>query len=81
MYTGEQYANAENTQRVPSWYRFDLGLRYLKKLPNSTTLTLRANVENATGEDYWSSVGGFPNSNYLALGAPRTFHLVASLSF
>jgi iron complex outermembrane receptor protein len=81
MYTGEQYANAENTQRVPSWYRFDLGLRYLKKLPNSTTLTLRANVENATGEDYWSSVGGFPNSNYLTLGAPRTFHLVASLSF
>lgn len=81
MYTGKQYANLENSQEVPSWHRLDLGLRYDRKLPNANTLTLRLNLENVTGEDYWASVGGFPNSNYLTIGAPRTYHLVASLAF
>ena len=28
LYTSSQYADAANTQRVPSWTRFDLGARY-----------------------------------------------------
>lgn len=81
MYTGEQYVNPDNSQKVPSWQRLDLGLRYSMKLPGLESLTLRLRVENLTGENYWASVGGFPNSNYLTLGAPRSWHLVTSLAF
>ena len=81
MYTGEQYVNSENSQTVSSWQRFDLGLRYSMQLPGTESLTLRLTVENLAGADYWASVGGFPNANYLTLGAPRSWHLVTSLAF
>jgi iron complex outermembrane recepter protein len=81
MYTGEQYSDLANTQEVPAWHRLDLGLRYARKLPNASILTIRLNIENVTDENYWASVGGFPNSNYLTIGAPRTYHLVATLAF
>jgi len=44
-------------------------------------LVLRARVENLTNRDYWMSVGGYPGSGYLVLGAPRTFMLSASMEF
>lgn len=80
MYTGSQYADIANTQKVPSWQRLDLGARYMLKIA-AQTLTIRANLENVTGSDYWAAVGGFPGEGYLTLGDPRTLAISASIDF
>lgn len=80
VYTSSQYANVANTQEVPSWTRLDLGARYLTEV-QGRVVTLRANVLNVADRNYWASVGGFPGSGYLVLGAPRTFMLSASVDF
>lgn len=78
--TGSSYADAANTLEVPGWTRLDLGLSYLLDV-GQRLLTLRARIDNATDRSYWSSVGGFPGSGYLVVGAPRTFGLSASVDF
>jgi len=80
VYTGASYANATNTLRVPSWTRLDAGLRYNMDV-SGHLVTLRARVDNVLNRDYWASVGGYPGSGYLALGAPRTYSLTASFEF
>lgn len=80
MYTGGQYADMANTQKVPGWQRLDLGARYTLKL-STQTLTLRATLENATGSNYWASVGGFPGAGYLTQGNPRTLVVSAAIDF
>lgn len=79
--TSRQYADAANTQALPSWTRADLGVRYLMDLGNDRVLTLRARVDNLFNQSYWASAGGFPGSNYLVLGAPRTLALSATVDF
>ena len=81
VYTSKQYADAANTQSVPSWTRVDLGARYLMDIGNNRTLTMRARVDNLFDKNYWSSVGGYPGSGYLVLGAPRTFMLTGTIDF
>jgi iron complex outermembrane receptor protein len=80
LYTGSQYASADNSLELPSWTRFDLGARYGMKLGDNA-LTLRARVDNVTDKSYWASAGGYPGSKYLVQGAPRTFVLSASYDF
>lgn len=81
LYTSSQYANAANTQEVPSWTRLDMGVRYVMPVGNEQALTLRARLDNVTGRDYWASAGGFPGSGYLTIGNPRTLTVSASLDF
>lgn len=81
LYTASQYASQDNTLSIPSWTRFDLGARYLTTI-GSKLVTWRARVDNLADRNYWASVGGASASdNYLALGAPRTFTLTASIEF
>ena len=81
IYTGSQYADAGNTQKVPSWTRFDAGVRYSTELQSGQEITLRARIENIADDDYWASAGGFPGAGYLTVGAPRTLMLSATCSF
>ncbi|HDZ56909.1 MAG TPA: TonB-dependent siderophore receptor [Pseudomonas xinjiangensis] len=81
IYTSSQYADLANTQEVPSWTRFDLGARYTALVNDEQQLTVRARVENVADRDYWASVGGFPGSGYLTVGAPRTLVLSTTLDF
>jgi iron complex outermembrane receptor protein len=81
VYTGKQYADAANTQSLPSWNRVDVGVRYLMDIGNGRLLTLRARVNNLFNSSYWASAGGYPGSNYLVLGAPRTFVLSGTINF
>ncbi|MFP4281516.1 MAG: TonB-dependent receptor [Opitutales bacterium] len=81
LYTSSQYADAANTQEVPSWNRLDLGVRYDVHLGGDRTLTLRGRVENVADEDYWASAGGFPGAGYLTVGAPRTLLLSGTVQF
>ena len=81
LYTSSQHADAANTQHVPSWTRFDLGVRYLFTFTESRTVTFRARLENVADRNYWASAGGYPGAGYLTVGAPRTLLLSATFNF
>lgn len=71
IYTGRQFVDAANKQPIPNWARLDLGARYTTAINGRKTI-FRANVQNVTGESYWSSVASFGT---FFLGAPRTYLL------
>lgn len=81
MYTGEQCADAENTQKVPSWRRLDLGTRYVMTLNAEHALTLRLRVENVENQNYWASSGGYPDEGYLTLSVPRILTFSIDINF
>jgi iron complex outermembrane receptor protein len=80
VYTASQYADAANTQQLPSWTRVDLSARYTTTIADRT-VTLRARVDNVADRNYWASAGGASGAGYLVLGAPRTFALNATIDF
>lgn len=80
IYTSSQYTDLDNSREIPSWTRLDLGARYTVKV-DERDVTLRANLYNVTGRDYWASTGGYANNNYLVLGEPRTLAVSASVDF
>jgi iron complex outermembrane receptor protein len=80
VYTSHQFADAANTQRLPSWTRLDIGASYLTRVMGRD-LTLRARIDNVTDRAYWASAGGYPGSGYLVLGAPRTVVVSGTINF
>ena len=80
VHTGRQYADAANTQVVPSWNRLDIGGRYAVDVA-SHEVTLRAGVGNVLDRNYWASSGGYPGAGYLTVGAPRTLTVSATLAY
>ena len=78
--TAHQYADAANTQRVPAWTRIDVGASYAFEVAGRPVV-LRARVENLANRNQWVSVGGYPGSGYLVLGAPRTVIGSGTVSF
>ncbi|WP_323810880.1 TonB-dependent receptor [Sphingobium baderi] len=77
--TGKQAANLTNTLSLPSWTRFDLGVRYVT-LMGGSPLTLRAGVDNVANKRYWASAFDSFRPDLLQ-GAPRTFKASASIDF
>lgn len=71
IYTGKQFVDTANKQPIPDWTRLDLGARYATTI-NGKKTTFRANIQNVTGANYWSSVASFGT---FFLGAPRTYLL------
>lgn len=80
VYTSTQYADAANTQQLPSWTRFDGGVRYITGF-GVHAITIRGRVDNLLNKNYWASAGGYPGYGYLVQGAPRTFGLTATMDF
>lgn len=74
--TGEAYVDLANTQRIPSWDRFDVGARYTTSL-SGHELTLQAAVENVFDEVNWM-IGG---RDFISVSAPRTWRVSASMDF
>jgi iron complex outermembrane receptor protein len=77
IYTSSMFYNQANTQSVPDWTRFDAGLRYTFEGVNGKPVVLRAIVENVLDDSYWASAA----RGFLAVGAPRTVILSASVDF
>jgi len=76
LHTGEQYLDPENTQKIPSWNRYDLGARYAfttGKVP----VTVRGSIENLFDKNYWLSAA----RQGLSVGAPRTVLLSVTADF
>lgn len=72
----KQYINQENTLHASGRTLFDVGARY-KTNVSSFPLNLAASINNVTNKAYW----GMPQLSSLALGAPRTYMLSASIDF
>jgi len=79
-HTGAQPANGTNTVDLASFTRFDAGVRYAFEA-GGKAMTIRARVENLGNKDQWVAVGGYPNANYLTLGAPRTLRVSLTTDF
>jgi iron complex outermembrane receptor protein len=76
LHTGEQYLDAGNTQKIPSWNRYDIGARYAfttGKVP----VTVRGSIENLFDKNYWLSAA----REGLSVGAPRTVLLSVTVDF
>lgn len=80
LHTSTQYADAANTQKLPSWSRLDIGANYLMRFMDRD-LTLRARIDNLTDRNYWASAGGYPGFGYLVQGAPRSVVVSATVDF
>lgn len=80
LHTSTQYADAANTQKLPSWSRLDIGANYTTRFMDRA-LTLRARIDNLTDKNYWASAGGYPGFGYLVLGAPRSVVVSATVDF
>lgn len=72
----KQYISADNALSVSGRTTYDVGARYAAKL-SSQMVVFRASVTNVTNKAYW----GMPLLSSLALGAPRTFQLSATVDF
>jgi iron complex outermembrane receptor protein len=75
LHTGVENYNATNTLRLPSYTRYDVGLRYRTQIARKHVV-LRANLENVFGSRYWITQG-----TYLTTSAPRTLLLSAQIDF
>lgn len=71
-----QYINTDNTLSVPGRAIYDLGARYVTQAAGQP-LTLRLSVKNLTDKEYWA----MPHYTNLAIGAPRTVQLSATMDF
>ncbi|MBF5006175.1 TonB-dependent receptor [Diaphorobacter caeni] len=72
----KQYISADNQLWAPGRTIYDIGARYATKVAERP-VTLRATVNNVTNKSYW----GMPLLSSLALGAPRTVLVSASVDF
>lgn len=77
IYTGREYVDTANTQKIPSWVRVDVGGRYLTTIA-SHKVTFRGGVDNLFDKNYWAGVW---NGAYVSVGLPRTYKLSMQIDF
>ncbi|WP_417696652.1 TonB-dependent siderophore receptor [Pseudomonas sp.] len=77
IYTGSQYVNQANTQKLEAWTRFDVGARYTTRIADRPT-TFRATIQNVFDREYWSGVASY---GAFSQGSPRTLLLSATVDF
>ncbi|MBK0394693.1 TonB-dependent siderophore receptor [Ramlibacter algicola] len=71
-HVGRRAVNNLNQAWVDAYTTLSLGARYVTKL-QGRTVTLQANLDNATDKDYWATAG----NGLIGTGAPRTLRLAA----
>ncbi|OAD83301.1 ferric anguibactin receptor [Comamonas thiooxydans] len=72
----KQYISADNSLWAAGRVTYDLGARYATKVAGNP-VTFRATLLNVSNKAYW----GMPLLSSLALGAPRTLALSATVDF
>jgi iron complex outermembrane receptor protein len=76
VYTGARFLDTANTITVPSWTRFDAGLRYATKIAERP-VTFNLNVTNIFDRAYWES----NPTSYAQVGPGRTVWLSVAADF
>jgi len=74
VYEGDRMVVPDNSVRIPSWTRIDLGARYVQPL-GRTTLTWRLGIDNAADRRAWKEAPYQYGHAYLFPMAPRTIRL------
>ena len=77
LYNSSAYLTTANTAKVPSWYRFDLGVQYEKPLANGNAMRIGLNVFNVLNRKYWVA----RSSDTVALEGPRSIVLSVGYDF
>lgn len=77
VYTGKQWADNANSEKVDAWHRFDANASYSLNV-GGTPVTFNAAVNNLTDRKYWA---GLFSSGYLMPASERTYRLAATISF
>ena len=75
---GSQFIRTDNSLKVPAYQLYGLGARYQRTLGDKA-FTLRLNINNLLGEDYWNTWAG--SNNLLFPGAPRSINLSFMVDF
>ncbi len=76
-HVGSQFIRTDNSLKIPAYQLYGLGARYQRTLGDKA-FTLRLNINNLLGEDYWIA---WAFSNTLAPGAPRSINLSFMMDF
>lgn len=76
FYVGSRPVNNENQASIGGYATLSLGARYATRIAGRPA-TFQAVLDNATDRNYWSTAG----NGYIGVGAPRTFKLLARMSF
>ncbi len=77
-HVGSQFIRNDNSLKIPTYQLYGLGARYQRMLGDKA-FTLRLNINNLLGEDYWIAWASF--SNILSPGAPRSINLSFMVDF
>lgn len=73
-HVGKRAVNNLNQAFVGAYTTLSLGARYMTKF-SGRTVTLQANLDNATDRNYWATAG----NGLLGTGAPRTLRVAAKI--
>ena len=77
-HVGSQFIRTDNIPKIPAYQLYGLGARYQRTLGDKA-FTLRLNINNLLGEDYWITRTG--SNNLLFPGAPRSINLSFMMDF
>ena len=77
-HVGSRFVRTDNIPKIPAYQLYGLGARYQRTLGDKA-FTLRLNINNLLGEDYWIAWAGY--NNFLFPGAPRSINLSFMMDF
>ena len=81
QYYGASYQDTAANYKLPSYTTVDLGAKYVVKVSEKQTLTLRGGVENLFNKHYWQVQRGMYDRSFAVLGMPRTYWANMEYSF
>ena len=77
-HVGSQFVRTDNSLKIPAYQLYGIGARYQRTLGDKA-FTLRLNINNLLGEDYWIAWAG--SHSFLSPGAPRSINLSFMMDF
>lgn len=81
QYYGSSYQDTAANYKLPSYTTVDVGAKYVVKVAEKQTLTLRGGVENLFNKHYWQVQRGLYDRSFAVLGMPRTYWANAEYAF
>lgn len=81
QYYGKSYQDYAKNFKFPSYTTVDLGAKYVMKLSEQQSLTVRGVVENVFNKNYWQVQRGKYDRSFAVVGMPRTYWLTGEYSF
>ena len=81
QYYGASYQDSAANYKLLSYTTVDLGAKYVVKVSEKQTLTLRGGIENLFNKHYWQVQRGMYDRSFAVLGMPRTYWANMEYSF